>query len=149
MAIIVKNGQVLLGYKKKGEIGAGTLNSPGGKCEEGESPIQCVIRETREELGINLSRENLEEVAIITFFAANVPDFKVHVFLSKVFEGEPEETEDMIPEWHDIRNLPLGKMLESDRHWFSKALSGEKFKANVFYKKRATGFERIEFFLYS
>lgn len=149
LAIILENDKVLLGFKKKGEIGSQTLNGPGGKCEDGESVIDCVIRETDEEVGIKLLAEELEETAIITFYASGVADFKVHIFRTHKYVGDPIETVDMIPGWYDTNNLPLDKMLESDREWFLKAIKGEKFCANVFYKDRAAGFKKIEFLPYS
>ena len=145
LAIIRQQDKVLLGLKKKGEIGTQTYNGPGGKVEPNETPLQCVIRETDEELGITLDAESLEHIAIITFFAAGVPDFEVHVYLTSHFSGTPIETVDMIPEWFSVDNLPLDRMLESDHEWFSKAVAGEEFRANVYYKQRAADFERIEF----
>src|SRR4051812_41669810 len=97
LAIIVKDGNVLLGWKKKGEIGTKTLNGPGGKCEEGETIVECLVRETKEELDIELTPEALDEIAVITFFAAGEPSFKVHVFRTETFSGEPKETADMVP----------------------------------------------------
>ncbi|MDO8600011.1 MAG: NUDIX domain-containing protein [bacterium] len=146
LAIVLRNSSVLLGYKKTGEIGAHTLNGPGGKCKKGESPVQCVVRETKEEIGITLFPQHLEETALITFFAGGIPDFKVHIFRTSVFAGSPVETADMIPGWHDINDLPTHRMLESDKEWLPKVIRGEKFRANVFYKNRAANFERIEFF---
>jgi 8-oxo-dGTP diphosphatase len=148
LAIILNNGKVLLGYKKKGEIGTGTINGPGGKKEEAETLIECLVRETLEEVGIHLSPMHLVETAIITFHAGGIPDFKVHVFRTEVFSGKPIETKDMIPEWYDIDDLPLDRMLESDQEWFTRAINGERFNANVYYKERAKSFEKIEFFPY-
>lgn len=145
LAIIVQNEKVLLGFKKKGEIGSQTLNGPGGKTEPGETASACVIRETQEEVGIALDATHLEEIALITFHHDGTPDFRVHVFYTDAFSGEPVETADMIPGWYDIHNLPFDKMLESDREWFAKATRKEHFNANVYYKERAAGFERIEF----
>jgi mutator protein MutT len=145
LAVIVQDEKVLLGYKKKGEIGTGTLNGPGGKVEEGETPVQCVIRETQEEVGITLTEKHLAHLGTITFFAGGTPDFKVLIFYTTVFSGEPQETKDMIPGWYPIDNLPFDKMLESDREWFAKIAKGERCSARVYYRERAKVFERIEF----
>ena len=146
LTLVVKNGKVLLGEKHaKAEIGGKTLNAPGGKCDGEESPLQSAVRETQEEVGITLRPENLEKIAVINFYFSGVPAFEVHVFLTSEFEGEPVVTKEMIPAWFDVSNLPLERMLESDRSWFAKALAGEKFRASVYYLERAKGFEKIEF----
>ena len=51
-AIIIKNGQVLLGQRRKGDRHPFKWEFPGGKVEHGESPRQALIRELREELQI-------------------------------------------------------------------------------------------------
>ena len=141
--------EVLLGEKKKGEIGIGTLNGPGGKLDAGETLVECAVRETREELGIMLDPYLLEKVSVITFFAAGTPDFEVHIFLTSVFRGELSETDDMIPDWYRVDDMPYARMAGSEHEWFPKVITGEKFNANVYYKERAKNFERIEFLPFS
>lgn len=47
-AVVIKNGYILLVQKKK------TWILPGGKPESGESDIECLLREVREELQVSL-----------------------------------------------------------------------------------------------
>lgn len=148
LAIIVKDGKVLLGEKKRGEIGAGTLNGPGGKVDSGETATECLVRETKEELDILLLPEKLEHIAHIMFYAAGKQSFEVDVYYTNYFEGELKETADMIPKMYPIDALPFAIMLESDRHWFPRAVRKQKFRANVYYKEKAKDFEHIEFFPY-
>jgi 8-oxo-dGTP diphosphatase len=146
LGIILDGGGVLLAEKKKGEIGTGVLSGPGGKLDPGESLIECLIRETREEWNVRLFPEDLEKVAYIVFFAAGEPDFGVHIYLARRFEGTLKETaEAKMPESFPLDALPLEQMFEGDRAWFSRALSGTPFCANVYYKERAKEFDRIEF----
>ncbi len=141
--------EVLLSKKKKAEIGTDTVNGPGGKVEPGETPLQCAARETEEEMGIRLLLKNLRLRALINFYAAGVLDFQVFTYRARKFSGTPRETESMfMPQWYKVNNLPLDKMLESDRMWFErviKAPPGPVMEINVYYKQRAKDFERIEF----
>jgi 8-oxo-dGTP diphosphatase len=146
LGLIIKNENVLLAEKKKGKFAAGTLNGPGGKVEGDESLVQCLVRETKEEWNLDLVEEDIEKVAQITFHFGGNPDFEVHVYRAGRFSGELSETEEAhCPEWFSIKELPLDRMLESDREWLSKAIAGERFSANAYYKEQAKDFEGIEF----
>lgn len=148
LALIVKDGQILLGEKKGSpEIGANTINGPGGKQEPGESLEECLLREVKEEMDIGLDAAKLEKVAVITFHFGEEPKFQVHVYRTDSFLGEPKETEAMLPRWYPIDALPLGRMLESDHAWFPRAARGDKFTAKAYYRQDAAReFDRIEFF---
>jgi 8-oxo-dGTP diphosphatase len=138
---------VLLGEKKTAEIGTGTLNGPGGKIEENEGEVECLLRETREEFEIDLDSSSLYHVANTLFLAGGMASFFVTVYLCTRYSGELVETDSMYkPEWYPIDTLPFERMLEADRHWVPRVLSGEKFSAQIYYREKAKGFERIEFF---
>lgn len=145
LGIVLQNENVLLGEKKKGEIGTGILSGPGGKLDLGETLEECLIRETHEELGINLNPVSLELTAIIDFYVADKIDFCVYVYLAQILFGEIKETADMIPAWYPLHDLPYDRMFDSDRHWFLKAARGEKFRAQVHYRERAKDFLGIDF----
>lgn len=152
LAIITRGSKVLLGLKRGGsEIGDGTLNGPGGKFDSAlgdKTNLECLVRETFEEVGIVLDPTKVEKCAVITFFAGGEPSFEVHIYRTSAFTGEPRATESMIPDWYEIGDIPeLAKtrMLESDRTWFPQLIAGEKFNANVYYQEKAKGFLRIEF----
>ncbi|HKL04661.1 MAG TPA: NUDIX hydrolase [Roseovarius sp.] len=57
----------------------GMLDVPGGGQEHGETPVQCVLRETEEEIGLSLSPADLVWKRFYTepirawFFAAHLP----------------------------------------------------------------------------
>lgn len=147
LAIITKGDKVLLGLKKgKPLIGKGTLNGPGGHKEWWETLFMCVLRETWEEARVLLNPFRTELAAVITFYAGGAPDFKVHVYRTSSFFGKPHETKSMIPDWYDVTDEDvLDRMLGSDSKWFPQIVCGEKFNANVYYRSRASDFDRIEF----
>jgi mutator protein MutT len=54
VAIIRRGDQILICRRKPDAVLANLWEFPGGKIEPGETPSQCVIREAREELGIEI-----------------------------------------------------------------------------------------------
>lgn len=144
------DGRVLLGRKSpNAKFGANTYNAPGGALEPGESLLDCLCRELREELSILIDRASVEEIGTIIFWAGGEPDWKVHVYRVSRFDGTPETTESMTPAWFARGALPFAEMLEGDDAWFERAVRGERFCAHVRYRERGKGFEGIEFLPFS
>ena len=54
LGIVVREGRILIGRRRKGDSFAGLWELPGGKCEAGESPTDCVRRELLEEMNIDV-----------------------------------------------------------------------------------------------
>ena len=54
-AILEKDGKILIAKRKTGDkLFAGLWEFPGGKVEEGETPEECMARELKEELDIEV-----------------------------------------------------------------------------------------------
>ena len=62
--VLVENGRVLLTQRKAGAHLEGMWEFPGGKVEPGEDPRAALVRELREELGIDV---NVGEAVDVTF----------------------------------------------------------------------------------
>lgn len=58
-ALINDANHVLLTRRPAGKAMAGLWEFPGGKCEPGETPESCLIRELQEELGIAVEPRDL------------------------------------------------------------------------------------------
>jgi 8-oxo-dGTP diphosphatase len=55
VALVDVDGRVLLAQRPPGKAMAGLWEFPGGKIQEGEAPEAALIRELREELGIDVT----------------------------------------------------------------------------------------------
>lgn len=126
LCVVHKDGQVLLGMKKRG-FGAGKWNGFGGKLQEGESIEAAAKREVLEEAGIKVT--NFEKVGLLTFeFLGNPEMLEVHVFRASEFSGDPVEGEEMRPQWFTVSNIPYAEMWPDDKYWIPLLLAGSKFK---------------------
>lgn len=90
-AVIVKGGQILLVEKTRGPY-AGLLDLPGGRLEPGETLEKALVREVKEETGLQIEEwEFLKEVShtiprfehtgrlyTITFFNDSHLDLSIH-----------------------------------------------------------------------
>jgi len=112
-------GEVLLIRKKRG-LGQGKINGPGGKMDPGETPEQCAVRETQEELGVTAL--NPMKHGELWFDFTDGLKMRVHVFLAVGLEGEARETEEAVPMWTRLTLLPFDEMWEDDRYWLKELL---------------------------
>lgn len=124
----IKDDKVLLGMKKKGH-GEGYWNGFGGKKNEDETIKESAIREIQEEAGITPS--DLKEVGIIDFSI-----FETYVYTFSEYSGNLSESEEMLPKWFKITEIPYDKMWEGDKIWFPIVLSGKTFDAKFTFEDR-------------
>jgi len=140
----LRNGdRLLLGMKKRG-FGAGKWNGFGGKVHEGETLEQAAARELHEESAV--TARTLSKVAEITFVFPAKPEWDnlVHVFFADDWDGEPQESEEMRPQWFSLNDVPFSSMRESDAAWLPRILEGKKYKGEVHFKDDNNGVAKLD-----
>lgn len=118
---VVEDGRVLLIHKKRG-LGGGKINAPGGRLESGESFREAAIRETREEIGIQVA--NPVEMATLQFIFTNGYTLEVRAFTATDYSGEPIETDEADPFWCEVDRIPFDRMWADDILWLPQVLAG-------------------------
>ncbi len=135
LVLLVKENQVLLGEKKRG-FAKGTLNGIGGKQDPGETIEQAMIRETQEEIGVTpVKFELIGKIHFDVWYKGERVNMYLNIYISTVFDGEPIETDEMIPHWFNFDTIPYEKMLQDDLLWMPMALKGKKFVGDVKFDK--------------
>lgn len=93
--------KVLLIRKRKPEWQKGYYNGIGGHIEDGETPINAMAREFREETGVTIKQWDL-------FARLSGNDFLVWFFRSQdaIDSKSPHSTTRELVTWHDVHCLP-------------------------------------------
>jgi len=125
----VVDGELLFIRKQRG-LGAGKLVGPGGKVEAGETVREAARREVREELRVRPVGVEKRGEFDFHFRDGRVDDdsMHVHVFAADAIDGEPEATDEAVPEWHRADELPYDEMWVDDRVWLPHLIAGETFR---------------------
>ena len=109
VALIDADGRILMAKRPEGKTLSGLWEFPGGKVEQGERPEEALIRELKEELGINVEHSCL---APLTFASHTYPDFHLlmPLYVCRRWKGIPQALEGQELKWvraKDLRSLPM------------------------------------------
>ena len=132
LVFLRRDEEILLAMKKRG-AGEGKWNGAGGKPEQGESIIEAAVRETKEEIGVKLNEAALKHVAVIYFYGGSMEYVGADVYTAEQWEGEPEESEEMRPQWFSVFDIPYEQMWDDDKFWLPEVLKGRKIKAEFYF----------------
>lgn len=104
-ALVDVDGRVLLAQRPQGKSMAGLWEFPGGKVEAGETPEFALIRELKEELGIDVTSSCLAPIA---FASHTYDDFHLlmPLFACRVWKGDLAPQEGQAIQW--IRPVRMG-----------------------------------------
>jgi 8-oxo-dGTP diphosphatase len=108
-ALVDPDGRVLISRRPEGRPMAGFWEFPGGKMEQGERPEETVIRELREELGVDITEACL---APLTFASHGYDGFHLlmPLFVCRRWGGMVEAREGQELKWVRpvrLRDFPM------------------------------------------
>ena len=109
VALIDRDGRVLLAQRPVGKSMAGLWEFPGGKVEAGETPETALVRELHEELGIETRHSCL---APLTFASHSYEDFHLlmPLFACRRWNGIVQPKEGQCLKWvysRDFLDYPM------------------------------------------
>ncbi|MBG1233353.1 (deoxy)nucleoside triphosphate pyrophosphohydrolase [Aestuariivirga litoralis] len=113
VALVDADGRVLIAKRPEGKQLAGMWEFPGGKLEAGERPETALIRELKEELGINVEQSCL---APLTFASHAYDDFHLlmPLYVCRRWKGIPTALEGQELKWAFPRDLHTYPMPPAD-----------------------------------
>lgn len=106
-ALVDQDNRILMAQRPEGKALAGYWEFPGGKVDPGERPEEALIRELREELGIDVSESCL---APFTFGSHTYEDFHLlmPLYVCRTWEGDVQGREGQNLKW--VRPSRLGEL---------------------------------------
>ncbi|WP_408956258.1 8-oxo-dGTP diphosphatase MutT [Natroniella sp. ANB-PHB2] len=103
--------QVFIAQRNKPQELAGMWEFPGGKIEEGESPKESLIREIKEELGVEIKITRFITESIYQY---NFGKVRIFAYLAELSSGEIEVKEHNAASWVDLAELNNYQFVPAD-----------------------------------
>lgn len=131
--LVWSDGKLFLAERRNTAYGNGMYALPGGKREEMESPVEAVVREAEEELGIIIEKENAKFEAVTYFRESTDRAFLNFFFSCDKWRGHPlikEEDKMSSLRLFSPHDLPENT-LPFIRDAIEKILNGKKYVDHV------------------
>lgn len=115
-ALINDRNEILLAQRPEGKRLSGKWEFPGGKVEANESPEAALVRELKEELGVDIAEADLEPFWFLSHDYVN--EFGFHmlmpVYLCHTWKGEVQALEHAAIAWSPAVKMHNMDMIEAD-----------------------------------
>lgn len=135
LCYIEKDGAYLMLHrtKKENDQSHDKWLGVGGKFEDGESPEECMLREVREETGLELTAYAFR--GIVTFVSDEWETEYMHLFTATDYQGEVGPCNEGTLEWVPKEEVTQLKLWEGDKLFLNR-LNGSKdfFSLKVVYE---------------
>lgn len=120
--------EVLLGRRRTDPL-VGQIIGFGGKVEQGESAVNCILRETYEEARVRVDRKTLRHIGVLRT-ARGFGNFNVQLYLATAWRGTPKKTKSMAPVWIALHG-PYPEDMPEEMQLILQAIVSKKYNIRV------------------
>ena len=112
-----RKGEVLIAQRKQTDMLGGLWEFPGGKLEDDETIEECIARELKEELGINVE---VGEFFMTVKHAYSHFTMTLHIYFTKIISGRPRILDCADYQWVKPADLLTFAYSKADLHVVAK-----------------------------
>lgn len=112
-----RKGEILIAQRKQTDMLGGLWEFPGGKLEPDETIEECIARELKEELGINVE---VGDFLMTVKHAYSHFTMTMHVYFTKIISGRPRAIDCADYQWEKVPNLGKHAYSKADLHVVAK-----------------------------
>jgi 8-oxo-dGTP diphosphatase len=131
--------------KKENDYHEGKWNGLGGKFDDGESPEDCVIREVKEESGLDIKNPRMHGFISFPFFDGK-EDWHVFIFTANEFTGELIDSQEGKLEWVPNEKLTKLNLWDGDKIFLEWLFQDKFFSAKFVYDNRKMKKYEVHFY---
>lgn len=142
-----KTGHTLMLHrvKKLNDVHEGKWNGLGGKFEQGESPEECVIREVKEESGLEIKKPIMRGFITFPMFDGK-KDWLVFIFTADSFNGEVIDSAEGNLVWVPKKELYALNLWEGDKIFLPWLEDDKFFSAKFVYENGRLKYHTVNFY---
>ena len=111
--------------KKENDLNHDKWIGVGGKFEDGESPEDCALRETREETGLTLTRWRYR--GLVTFVSDRYETEYMRLFTADGWTGTPKECDEGELAWVAKKDVSALRLWDGDRIFLKLLIERDTF----------------------
>ena len=124
-----KEDKILLQRRRGTKLWPGFLALPAGHIDKGENAYEALVREAKEELGIDISIEDITNTFVVNRKNKSLPPyfdiyFEISKYLGEIQIKEPEKCSEIV--WVSIDELP-DDMIDFEKEALNNNIKGIKF----------------------
>ena len=143
---LIRGGMWLMLYRnrKKDDVNAGKWIGVGGKLLKGETPEECMIRETLEETGLTVTDPKL--CGTVWFVYDERETEKIWVYRCERFSGELRECTEGTLAWIPEETIPDLPLWEGDRLFLNRLREDtiQPFELMLYYDNQGNLLKAVE-----